>query len=100
MVAEFMALAFCSKEAEWLKNLLMEILIWPKPMSFISLHCDRHATFSWAYGHIYNGKSRHIGLKHSYVRQLFTDGLITIDFVRSVQNLVDLLTKGLARDLV
>jgi hypothetical protein len=37
---------------------------------------------------------------HSYVRQLLTDGVITIDFVRSVQNLADPLTKGLARDLV
>jgi hypothetical protein len=42
----------------------------------------------------------HIGLRHSYARQLLTDGVITIDFVRSVQNLVDPLTKGLARDLV
>jgi hypothetical protein len=93
-------LASCSKEAEWLRNLLMEIPIWPKPMSPISLHCDSQATLSRAYSHIYNDKSRHIGLRHSYVRQLLTDGVITIDFVRSVQNLADPLTKGLARDLV
>jgi hypothetical protein len=42
----------------------------------------------------------HIGLRHSYVRQSLIDGVITIDFVRSVQNLADPLTKGLARDLV
>jgi hypothetical protein len=36
----------CKKEAEWLRNLLMEISIWPKPMSPISLHCDSHATLS------------------------------------------------------
>jgi hypothetical protein len=100
MAAEFVALASCSKEAEWLRNLLMEIPIWPKPMSPISLHCDSQATLSRAYSHIYNGKSRHIGLRHSYVRQLLTDGVITIDFVRSVQNLADPLTKGFARDLV
>jgi hypothetical protein len=100
MAAEFVALASCSKEAEWLRNLLIEIPIWPKPMSPISLHCDSQATLSRAYSHIYNGKSRHIGLRHSYVRQLLIDGVITIDFVRSVQNLADPLTKGLARDLV
>jgi hypothetical protein len=55
---------------------------------------------SRVYSHIYNGKSRHIGLMHSYIRQLLTDGVITIDFVRFVQDLVDPLTKGLARDLV
>ena len=100
MAAEFIALASCSKEAEWLRNLLIEISIWPKPMPPISLHCDSQATLSRAYSHIYNGKSRHIGLRHSYVRQLLTDGVITIDFVRSCQNLADPLTKGLARDLM
>jgi hypothetical protein len=69
-------------------------------MSLISLHCDSQATLSRAYSHIYNGKSRHIGLMHSYVRQLLTNGVITIDFVRSVQNLTNPLNKGFARDLV
>jgi hypothetical protein len=100
MAAEFVALASCSKEAEWIRNLLMEIPLSLKPIPPVSLHCDSQATLSRAYNHIYNGKSRHIGLRHSYVRQLLTDGVITIDFVRYVQNLADLLTKGLASDLV
>ena len=87
MAAEFVALASCSKKAKWLRNLFMEIPIWLKPMSPISLHCDNQATLSRAYNHIYNGKSR-----HSYARQLLTDWVITIDFVRSVQNLVNPLT--------
>ena len=70
---------------------------------FLSRHtdwpCDSQATLSRAYSHIYNGKSMHIGLRYSYVRQLLTDGVITIDFERSVQNLADPLTKGLAGDL-
>ena len=78
----------------------MEIPIWPKPVPPLSLHCDSEATLSRAYSQIYNGKSRHIGLRHSYVRQLLIDGVITINFVRSFQNLADPLTKGLARDLV
>ena len=31
---------------------------------------------------------------------MLTDGIITIDFVRSSQNLADPFTKGLARNLV
>ena len=100
MAAEFVALASCCKEVEWLRNLLIEIPIWPKPMPLVSIHCDSEATLSRAYSQIYNGKSRHIGLRHSYVRQLLTDGVITIDFVKSCQNLADPLTKGLARDIV
>jgi hypothetical protein len=52
MAAEFVALASCSKEAELLRNLLMEIPIWPKPMSPISLHCDSQAPLSQACSHL------------------------------------------------
>lgn len=100
MATEFVALASCSKEAEWFRNLLLEIRLWPKPMSLISLHCDSEATLSRAYSQVYDGKSRHIGLRHSCVRQLITDSVITIDYVKSSENLADPLTKGLARDLV
>ena len=49
---------------------------------------------------MYNGKSRHIGLRHSYVRDLISNGMVTIDFVRSSQNFADPLTKALPRDVV
>ena len=100
MESEFVALASACREGEWLKDLLYEIPLWPKPMSPISIHCDSAATLAKAYSQIYNGKSRHIGLRHSSVRQLITDGVITIDFVRSCENLADPLTKGLPRDKV
>jgi hypothetical protein len=100
MAAEFVALASGSKEAEWLRSMLWELPLWPKPMPPISLHCDSQSMLSRAYSQIYNGKSRHIGLRHSYVRNLITDGVITIDYVKSNQNLADPLTKGLARELV
>ena len=100
MIAEFVALASTSKEAEWLRDLLYGIPLWPKPIAPISIHCDSAATLAKAYSQVYNGKSRHIGLRHSYVRELLTNGVITIDFVRSNQNLADPLTKGLTRDIV
>ena len=100
MESEFIALAATGKEAEWLRNLLLDIELWLQPMPFTSLHCDSQATMSRVLGKIYNGKSRHIGLRHEYVRQLITDGVITITNVRSCKNLADPFTKALARDLV
>jgi hypothetical protein len=43
---------------------------------------------------------RHIGLRHSYEKQLFTHTVVTVNFLKSIQNLPKTLTKGLARDLV
>ncbi|GJW78235.1 zinc finger, CCHC-type containing protein [Tanacetum coccineum] len=68
MKYEFVALAAADKEAEWLRNLILEILLWSKPIAPISIRCDSTATLA--------------------------------KFVRSQQNLVDRLTKELARDLV
>ncbi|GKC98799.1 zinc finger, CCHC-type containing protein [Tanacetum coccineum] len=100
MESEFVALAAAGKEAEWLKNLLLEIPLWSKPIAPISIRCDSVATLAKAYSQMYNGKSRHLGVRHSMIRELITNGVISIEFVRSQQNLADHLTKGLARDLV
>ena len=48
----------------------------------------------------YNGKSRHIRLRHSIVRQLLDDAVISPNLVRSKVSLTDSLTKPLGRKLV
>nr|GEU41784.1 zinc finger, CCHC-type [Tanacetum cinerariifolium] len=98
--SEFVPLAAAGKEAKWLKNLLLEIPLWVKPIASISIRCDSAATLAKAYSQMYNGKSRHLGVRHSIIRELITNVVVSIEFVRSQQYLVDHLTKDLARDLV
>ncbi|GKC55512.1 hypothetical protein Tco_1078257 [Tanacetum coccineum] len=98
MESEFVALAAVCKESEWLQNLLLEISLWSKPIAPISIRCDSAATLAKAYSQMYNGKSRHLGVRHSMIHELITNGMVSIEFVRSQQNLADHLTKGLARD--
>ena len=100
MESEFVALAAAGKEAEWLRDLVYEIPLWPKPISPISIRCDSAATLAKVYSQVYNGKSRHLGVRHSMVRELITHGVISVEFVGTQQNLADHLTKGLAKDLV
>ncbi|GJS51409.1 zinc finger, CCHC-type containing protein [Tanacetum coccineum] len=98
--SEFVALAAAGKEAEWLKNLLIEITMWVKPIAPISIRCDSATILEKAYSQMYNGKSKHLGVRHIMICELIMNGVISIEFVRSQQNLADHLTKGLARDLV
>nr|GEU59955.1 zinc finger, CCHC-type [Tanacetum cinerariifolium] len=100
MESKFVALAATGKEAEWLKNLLFEISLWVKPMAPISIRYDSAATLAKAYNQMYNGKSRHLGVRHNIIRELITNEVVSIEFARSQQSLADHLTKGLARDLV
>ncbi|GJS24684.1 hypothetical protein Tco_0453316 [Tanacetum coccineum] len=100
MESKFVVLAATGNEAKWLRNLVYEIPLWPKPMSTISIRCDSAATLAKAYSQVYNRKSRHLGVRHSMVHELIMNGMISVEFVRTQLNLDDHLTKGLARDLV
>ncbi|GJR28676.1 hypothetical protein Tco_1104908 [Tanacetum coccineum] len=95
MEYEFVASAAAGKEAEWLRNLIFKISLWSKPITPISIYCDSATTLAKAYSQMYNGKSRHLGVRHNMIRMLIMNGVVSIEFVRSQQNIVDHLTKGL-----
>ena len=100
MKSEFIAFVAGDKEVEWLRNMLLDIELWPQQIPAISVYCDSEATLDRTYRKMYNGKSRHIGLGHDYIRQLIEFGTISIVYVRSINNLVDPLTKAVSRDMV
>nr|GEV74698.1 zinc finger, CCHC-type [Tanacetum cinerariifolium] len=54
MESEFVALDAAGNEAEWLRNLIYEIPLWPKPISTISIRCDSAATLAKTYSQVYN----------------------------------------------
>lgn len=60
MESELIALGAARKDVEWLRNLLIDLPMWPSLMPPIFLHCDSQATLSRIYNKFYNGKSRHI----------------------------------------
>ena len=100
MESEFIALDKCGEEAEWLRHFLEDIPRWPKPVPAISIHCDSQSAIGRAQNNMYNGKSRHIHRRHNTIRQLLSTGVISIDYVKSKDNIADPLTKGLNRELV
>ncbi|KAF3615977.1 hypothetical protein FXO37_35266 [Capsicum annuum] len=98
MESEFIALDKAGEEAEWLRNFLEDIPYWPKPVAPICIHCDSQVTIGRAGSMMYNGKSCHIRRRHNTVRELLSSGIITIDYVKSKDNVSDPLTKGLSRE--
>ncbi|GJY97276.1 zinc finger, CCHC-type containing protein [Tanacetum coccineum] len=75
MEYEFVALAAAGKKAEWLRNLIFEIPLWSKPIAPISILCNSVATLAKAYSQMYNGKSRHLGVRHSMICELIMNGV-------------------------
>lgn len=66
----------------------------------VSLHCDSQAAICIAKNNVYNGKRRHIRIRHSSVKQLLKNGVIALEYVRSRKNLANLFTKGLTRRVI
>ena len=100
MESEFIAIDKAGEEAEWLRNFLEDIPNWSKPVPAICIHCDSQSAIGRAQSHNYNGKSRHILRRHNTIRQLLSNGIISIDYIRSKDNIADPLTKGLTREQV
>jgi len=100
MESEFVALEMAGSEAVWLKNFLANIPLGMKPTPSISIHCDCQSAIGIAKNKTYNGKNRHIQLRHNLVKQLLKRGTISIDYVNSEWNLADPLTKPLGRNMI
>ena len=97
---ELIALASASEEANWLKDLLYEIPLWEKPIPPILIHCDSTTAIGRVKNCYYNGKSRPIRRKHNDVRSYLSSGIITMDYIKSNDNLVDPFTKAMAKDRI
>ena len=80
--------------------MLYEIPLWEKPIPPILIHCDSTAAIGRVKNCYYNGKSRPIRRKHSTVWSYLSNGIITVDYIKSNDNLVDPFTKALAKDRV
>ena len=100
MEYEFIALDKCGEEAEWLRHFLEDIPRWPKPVSPICIHCDSQYAIGRVQNNMYNSKSRHNHRRHNTIIQLLSTRVISLDFVKSKDNIADLLTKWLNRELV
>lgn len=94
---KFIALAAADKEVEWFGK-MFEIDLWTKPRPPIPLHCNSEATMFSAFNNVYNGKSKNISMRYSYIRELISNGTITTIYVKCTKKLSDALIKALPID--
>ncbi|GJT24052.1 DNA polymerase zeta catalytic subunit-like protein [Tanacetum coccineum] len=89
MESEFITLDKCREEAEWLRQFVEDIPRWPKPVTAISIHCDSQSAIGRDHSIMYNRKYRHIRRRHNLIRQLLSTGVVSIDYVKSRDNIAD-----------
>ena len=81
--SDFIALDKAKKEVQWIKNLLEDILYWPKPVSPIYVHCDSQSAIGKAQSTMHYDKSRHICHRHNTIKHLLSNEIISINYVKS-----------------
>ena len=73
----------------------------PNPMPSICVHCDNTACISLVKRANINDKmNRHIKLRHKSIRHWLSTGVISLEHMKSKENLVDHLTKGLLENFI
>lgn len=95
MEAEYLALAHACKEALWLRALITELGMPPPAPTDICT--DNTAAISFAHDHQFHARSKHIDIRHHFVRDHITAGDIRTPHCSSEDNCADILTKSLAR---
>lgn len=93
MESEFIALDKAREGAELVHNFLEDIPCWNKLVRTIMIHCDSQSAIGRAQNSMCNDKSRHIRRRRNTIRQLISKVVISIDYVKSKENLADPLTK-------
>lgn len=87
--AEYMSLSSAVQEAAWLRQFESEF--WPcEP---ITIYSDNRGAICLCENNGFNSKSKHIDIRHHYVRQKVRNGEIKICFVPSEEMVGDSLTK-------
>jgi hypothetical protein len=101
MEAELVALDTATIEIEWLRELLMDLLIVGKPIPTILMNCDNQTVIVKVNRSKDNMKSsRHVKRQLKSARELRNTDVIALDYIHMFKNLANQFTKGLSRIVI
>ncbi|KAK6128742.1 hypothetical protein DH2020_037497 [Rehmannia glutinosa] len=95
MESECVALELAGNEVEWLRNFLADIPLCSKPTPSIVMHCDCQQRITISKNKTFNARTKHIDIRHHFIRDLVEKDLIHIDHVSTENRIIDILTKSL-----
>jgi hypothetical protein len=94
--AEYVAATESVKDLLWLRNFLAELGFAQSGPSL--LYEDNQACVAMVNNHVVTGRNRHFCVKMAWLRQQVSDGVVSLVFVASRNNLADIMTKILSPD--
>ena len=92
--AEYIGLAQAAKEGIWLYTILEEL---GRAVDVVQILCDNKSTISLAHNPEFHARSKHIDIRHHFIRNPIQDGYVKIDHLGTNELPADLMTKRLPR---
>ncbi|GJR25595.1 hypothetical protein Tco_1101827 [Tanacetum coccineum] len=88
--AEYMAIAEAGKELAWLKNFLKEL---DRAQTECVQYRDNQSAIHLAKNPVFHGRTKHIKIRYHYIRELVSEGTLSLKKILGAKNPVDMLTK-------
>jgi transposase InsO family protein len=95
--AEYVAAVHVAKQVLWQRSLFRE-LDFDIPTTS-TIFTDNQAAISISHHPEFHARTKHIDIAHHFLRDLISDGTLNTVYVNTRDNLADLFTKGLPREL-
>ncbi len=95
--AEYVSATHVAKQVLWHRSLFEELDL-PLPTTS-TIFTDNQAAISISHHPEFHARTKHIDIAHHFLRDLIEQKIIDTVYVNTRDNLADLFTKGLARDL-
>ena len=93
--AEYRVAKEAAKEAIWIQHVLTELGLIQK--SSTTLKCDNQSVIQLANNLVYHSKTKHIDLSTHYIRDLVADGIITLEYCPTEQQVADIFIKSMTQ---
>ena len=92
--AEYRGMAFGVCELLWLKNLLRDLGVNSKDT--MNLYCDNTSAIEIAHNPVQHDRTKHVEVDRHFIKEKLEAGIIVFPFVKSENQLADILTKAVA----
>nr|GFA59629.1 integrase, catalytic region, zinc finger, CCHC-type, peptidase aspartic, catalytic [Tanacetum cinerariifolium] len=93
--AEYIAMSGCCAQILWMRSQLTD---YDFVFNKISLYCDNRSAIALCYNNVQHSRSKHIDIRHHFIREQVEKGVVELYFVTPDYQLVDIFTKVLPRE--
>ena len=93
--AEYVAAASCCAQLLWIRQQLKDFCV---DIGCIPIYCDNTSAINIAKNPCQHKRTKHIDIRHHFLRDNVEKGLISINFCASENQIADIFTKALSRE--